>query len=96
MARKIPNRSSRTRSGLSADLLRGIVLTGVVLAVSQPFVESALRSWSIDAQLSRAVVVAIAASVMAGAAWKIFHGVGGARWFFLGGLVVGLAIMATK
>jgi hypothetical protein len=40
--------------------------------------------------------VTVAASVAASAAWKIFHGVGGARWFFLGGLAVGLAIMATK
>ena len=79
--------------GLSADLLRGIVLTGVVLAVTRPFVDAALGAWSVDAQLSRAVVVTIAASVMAGAAWKIFHSTAGARWFFLGGLAIGLAIL---
>jgi hypothetical protein len=41
-------------------------------------------------------VVTVAASVAASAAWKIFHGVSGARWFFIGGLAVGLAIMGTR
>jgi hypothetical protein len=27
---------------------------------------------------------------------KIFHGVSGARWLFLSGLVVGLAVMAIR
>jgi hypothetical protein len=40
--------------------------------------------------------VTVAASVAASAAWKIFHGVSGARWFFLGGLTIGLAVMALR
>ena len=82
--------------GLTADLLRGTLLTGLVLAVSRPFVDAALVRWSVDAQIERAIVVAAAASVMAGAAWKIFHATSGARWFFLGGLAIGLGILVLR
>jgi hypothetical protein len=37
--------------------------------------------------------VTVAASVAVSAALKIFHGVSGARWLFVGGLVVGLGVM---
>src|SRR5690349_24760235 len=49
----------------SSDL--GVILTGLMLALSRPFVEFALARWTVDAQLERAIVVAAAASVMAGA-----------------------------
>jgi hypothetical protein len=34
--------------------------------------------------------------VAAGAAWKLFHATAGARWFFVGGLAVGLVILFAK
>ena len=81
---------------MTADYLRGAVLAAVSYAVFAPLTRFGIGTWGTDARISRAFVVTVAASVAASAAWKIFHGVGGARWFFLGGLVVGLAIMATK
>ncbi|HKO15104.1 MAG TPA: PTS sugar transporter subunit IIC [Gemmatimonadaceae bacterium] len=79
--------------GLTADLLRGAVLSAVAYAVFAPITAVTLQLWRTDAQISRAVVVALAASVAGAAAWKIFHTVHGVRWFFVGGLVVGLVIV---
>lgn len=81
---------------MTADFLRGAVLAGLSYAVFAALTTATLGAWSTDARLSRAVVVTVAAGVAASAAWKIFHGVSGARWFFLGGLGVGLAIMGTR
>jgi PTS system mannose-specific IIC component len=81
---------------MSADFLRGALLAALSYGVFAPLTRLMLGAWSFDARISRAVVVTVAASVAASAAWKIFHGVGGARWFFLGGLAVGLALMATR
>lgn len=81
---------------MTADFLRGGLLAALSYAVFAPLTTLMLRAWSTDARLSRAVVVTVAAGVAASAAWKIFHGVSGARWFFLGGLAVGLAIMGTR
>jgi PTS system mannose-specific IIC component len=82
--------------GMTADLLRGAVLAALSYAVFAPLTSIAIRNWHTDARLSRAVIVTVAASVAASAAWKIFHSVAGARWLFFGGLVVGLAIMAVR
>jgi PTS system mannose-specific IIC component len=81
---------------MTADYLRGAILAAFSYAVFAPLTRFGIGTWGTDARISRAFVVTVAASVAASAAWKIFHGVGGARWFFLGGLAVGLAIMATK
>ena len=81
---------------MTADFVRGALLAAISYAVFAPLTTHAITTWATDARVSRAVVVTLAASVAGGAAWKIFHGVSGARWFFLGGLAVGLAIMATR
>jgi hypothetical protein len=46
--------------------------------------------------LSRAIVVTAAAAVAGGATWKLFHNTPGARWFFAGGLVVGLLLLVIR
>lgn len=56
----------------------------------------ASAGWCLDERHSRAIAVSVAASVTAGAAWKLFHHTNGARWFFLGGLAVGLALLVTR
>jgi len=81
---------------MTADYLRGALLAAISYAVFAPLTTFAITKWGTDARISRAVVVTLAASVAAGAAWKIFHSVSGSRWFFLGGLAVGLVIMATR
>jgi PTS system mannose-specific IIC component len=82
--------------GMSADFVRGAFLAAVAYAVFAPLTSVAIRAWETDARLSRAVVVTVAAAVAASAAWRIFHGVARARWFFFGGLVVGLVVLALR
>ena len=79
--------------GLTADLVRGGALTAILLALLAPIQTWVLRSWSADPRVSRAVVVGIAASVAAGAVWKVVHAAPGARWLLLGGVVIGLALV---
>ena len=82
--------------GMTADFIRGAVLAASAYALFAPLTVVTIDAWDTDARISRAVVATVAASVAASAAWKIFHGVSGARWFFIGGLVVGLGILALR
>lgn len=79
--------------GMTADLLRGALLTAVAYALLRPVTAAALGTWGTDGRVSRAVVVGVAATVAAAAMWKIVHAVPGARWLFVGGLAVGLALL---
>jgi PTS system mannose-specific IIC component len=81
--------------GMTADLVRGFVLTLVAAALFTPLTRASLGLWSTDARVSRAVAVAIAASVAVGATWKLFHGSVPARWAFISGLVAGFSVMAV-
>lgn len=83
-------------AGLAFDLLRGFALTVVALGLAHPGVGAALARWESEPRVSRAVVVALAATVAGGAVWKLFHAVPRARWLFLGGLSVGLAALAVR
>jgi hypothetical protein len=64
--------------------------------VLYPLSHAALGVWSFNDQTSRAVVMALAAAVAASAAWTIFHSARGARWYFAGGVVVGLLLLAAR
>lgn len=79
--------------GMTADLLRGVALTAIAYALLAPLADFCIRTWTMDARMSRAIAVATAASVAGGAAWKLFHSTAGARWFFVGGLVAGLLFL---
>jgi len=79
--------------GMTADLLRGIALTAIAYSLLAPLADFCIRTWMMDARLSRAIAVATAASVAGGAAWKLFHSTAGARWFFVGGLAAGLLFL---
>jgi PTS system mannose-specific IIC component len=80
--------------GLSADLLRGGVLTAAALLVFRPLVAASVTAWSVDPRLTRAVVVGIASTVAVGATWKVFHATTGALWFFIVGLLGGAGLVA--
>jgi len=82
--------------GMTADLVRGTLLTAIAYALLAPIANLSIEHWSTDARVSRAIVVAAAASVAGGAAWKIFHSTVGARWFFFGGLAIGLFLLFVK
>jgi PTS system mannose-specific IIC component len=82
--------------GLTADLVRGAVLTATAVAVFAPLNEASLALWSFDARSSRAIPVAIATSVAAGAAWKLFHGSLAARFLFVAGLAIGFTVVVLR
>ena len=82
--------------GLTADLVRGGLLTMVLLALFTPLQLYVLGTWNSDPRVSRAVVVGVAASVAAGAVWKVVHAAPGARWLMLVGVAVGLALVAMR
>ncbi|MEO7084400.1 MAG: PTS sugar transporter subunit IIC [Gemmatimonadaceae bacterium] len=82
--------------GMTADLARGLLLTAVAYAILAPLSNMLMMLWSVDARVSRCVVVTAAASVAGGAAWKLFHSTSGARWFFIGGLAVGAFVLFVK
>jgi mannose/fructose/N-acetylgalactosamine-specific phosphotransferase system component IIC len=82
--------------GLTADLVRGALLTVVSFAVFAPLTEASVALWTVDGRASRAIAVGVATSVAAAAAWKLFHGNVTARWFFAAGVVVGLTVMVVR
>jgi mannose/fructose/N-acetylgalactosamine-specific phosphotransferase system component IIC len=83
-------------TGMTADLLRGFLLTIAAWAAFAPLTEASLAIWSVDARVSRAITVGVAASVAAGAVWKLFHGSIPARWLFVAGLGIGLTLMVVR
>jgi mannose/fructose/N-acetylgalactosamine-specific phosphotransferase system component IIC len=80
--------------GLSADLVRGGLLTAIALLVFRPLVATSVAHWGLDPRLTRAVVVGIASTVAVGATWKVFHQTAGALWYFIVGLLGGAAMVA--
>ncbi len=82
--------------GMCADFFRGGALTAVAYIALAPVANATIATWGVDARVSRAVVVSVAASVAAGAAWKLFHGVSHARWYFGAGLLIGFLSLVSK
>jgi hypothetical protein len=79
--------------GLTADLVRGGLLTLGALAAFTPLTWAILAGWTIGAAPSRAIVVAVAGAVGLGAVWKVVHTTAGAPWYLLGGLAVGSTLL---
>jgi mannose/fructose/N-acetylgalactosamine-specific phosphotransferase system component IIC len=82
--------------GMTADFIRGAALTAIAYSLFAPLAAACIALWSVDARLSRCVIVGLAASVAGGAAWKLFHSTTGARWFFVGGLGLGLFMLFVR
>ncbi|MDQ8145175.1 MAG: PTS sugar transporter subunit IIC [Gemmatimonadota bacterium] len=79
-------------AGLTADLLRGGVLTFGVLLVLGPAYRRALEAMTISASFSRAMVVGTASAVGLAALWKLGRTTPGAPWYLAVGLVAGFAL----
>ena len=82
--------------GMTADLVRGFILTMVAWALFAPLAKLSIAEWTLDARITRAITVAVATSVAGGAAWKIFHHSLAARWLFVAGLGVGFLLLLTQ
>jgi PTS system mannose-specific IIC component len=83
-------------AGLTADMVRAALLTVVAYALLFPVAQATLGVWTLGESLSRGFVVGAGAAVAGAAAWTIFHSARGARWFFAGGLGVGLLILLVR
>ena len=81
-------------AGLLADFIRGGLLTLAALLAFEPLMHAALGVWGANARYSRAVAIAVVASVASGAVWKLFRVTLGARWYLVAGLALGLLAMA--
>ena len=75
--------------GMTADLMRGTALTFVALALTLSFTAWADSRWTVDAAITKAVVVTSVAAVAAAAIWKDFHSIAGTRRLFLAALAIG-------
>jgi PTS system mannose-specific IIC component len=82
--------------GLTADLVRGFLLTLIALLTWIPLTSWMLSHWTLGRTPSHVVLAAVAAAVAGSAAWRISQGVRMARWYFLGGLVAGVAILMLR
>ena len=56
--------------GLIADLIRGGLVTGVLITVFLPIQRAAVQVWGAPAVTSRAIVVGVAAAVAGGIVWN--------------------------
>ncbi|MEP6732444.1 MAG: PTS sugar transporter subunit IIC [bacterium] len=83
-------------AGLTADYVRAALLTTVAYALLFPVAQATLGVWTLSDTLSRAFVVSAAAAVAGAAAWTIFHSAPGARWYFAGGLIVGILVLLVR
>jgi mannose/fructose/N-acetylgalactosamine-specific phosphotransferase system component IIC len=83
-------------TGLVADFVRGFFMTAVALLILLPLQTEVLARWHSGPRVSRAIVVGFAAMVAGGAVWRLVHAVPRARWLFLGGLAVGLAVLGLS
>ncbi|HLV27142.1 MAG TPA: PTS sugar transporter subunit IIC [Gemmatimonadales bacterium] len=83
-------------SGLSADYLRGVVLTLVVMLLAIPPIQMGMDAWPSLPAVSGAVLTTMGGIVAAGAVWKLFHAVPRSRWLFMSGLLVGFVILLVS
>lgn len=81
--------------GMTADLVRGALMTAIGLTIFLPLAQFALARWSTPELPTRGVLMALAGIVAAGATHKVFHAVSGTRWYMLAGLVIGAGLLVV-
>jgi mannose/fructose/N-acetylgalactosamine-specific phosphotransferase system component IIC len=82
--------------GMTLDLLRGALVTTLAMLIFSPLVKAIVATWGSESAYARAVAVVVAAMVAGGALWKVFHSVRHVIWFFLGGVLVYVALMTLR
>jgi mannose/fructose/N-acetylgalactosamine-specific phosphotransferase system component IIC len=83
-------------AGLTSDFVRAALLTAIACALLFPLAVRADATWTFSGPVSRSVVMCLATAVAASAAWTIFHSARGSRWYFAGGVVVGLLLLLAR
>ena len=79
--------------GMTADLVRGGLLTFVALLLLRPLSDVVLARWGLPESFSRAAVIAAATAVAAAAGWRLFHAVPRARAIFVSSLAIGSVLL---
>jgi hypothetical protein len=79
--------------GMTVDLVRGGLVTTLAMIIFTPLVRAIVATWGSESSYARAVVVVVAAMVAGGALWKVFHSVRHVIWFFVGGMIVYVALV---
>jgi mannose/fructose/N-acetylgalactosamine-specific phosphotransferase system component IIC len=82
--------------GLTADLLRGFILTLLAVALAVPLARGMVGVWGLPATFSNAAVIGLAGAVAGGSLWKFFTAGTRTGWLFLAGLVIGLGLVAVQ
>ncbi|MGV3710076.1 MAG: PTS sugar transporter subunit IIC [Gemmatimonas sp.] len=77
--------------GMTFDLIRGILLTFIMLVPTLAFTEWANARWHLNGDVTKAFVVTSVAAVCAASIWKDFHAIAGTRRLFLAALALGTA-----
>jgi len=83
-------------AGLTSDFVRAALLTAFAYALLFPLATRASAAWTFSGPVSRSVVMCLATAVAASAAWTIFHSARGSRWYFAGGVLVGLLLLFAR
>ncbi len=83
-------------TGLTADLVRGGLLTLLAFMILAPAAQYAGREWEFGTARSWALVLALAVATAGAAGWRLFHAAAGARWLFLGGAAAGTALASLR
>src|SRR5579872_278765 len=81
--------------GLTADLVRGALLTLIALLVWSPVSDFVLGRWTVGRAASHSVLAAVAAGVAGGAIWRQSHGAAGSKWYLLAGLALGIILLVA-
>ncbi len=81
--------------GMTADLVRGGLMTAVGIVVFAPLMARALPRWSSGATITGAILMASAAIVAAGAGHKVFHAVSNTRYWFAAGIALGVLLLGV-
>jgi mannose/fructose/N-acetylgalactosamine-specific phosphotransferase system component IIC len=82
--------------GLTADFVRGAILTLVALLLVPPAAELVLSRWNTDIAFSRAVVIAVAIAIAAAASWRLFVSTRGGIALFASGLVISVLFLGLR
>ena len=81
--------------GMTADLLRGMLIAAALYMPTALLAAWADARWSVRDDLTRAYVVTAVVSVAAAAVWKDFHAISFTRRLFLASLAVGTALVVA-
>lgn len=79
--------------GMTADLVRGALMTAAGIAAGLALLRVAAPRWSPSEPVTLAVLMVLAGIVAVSATHKVFHTVPGTRWYLLGGLALGTLLL---